>query len=721
MIDVIVPVYRGLEETRACLESVWRSRCAQPMRLIVINDCSPEPEVTAWLREQASRQPMELLENTENLGFVATVNRGMALSESNDVLLLNSDTEVNGDWLDRLHHAATSAPDIGTVTPFSNNATICSYPTFCQDNDLPRGLSLADLDRLFAQTNPDRYFEIPTAVGFCMYIRRKVLQQVGLFDVEKFGKGYGEENDFCCRAITAGYRNILAGDVFVWHKGNVSFGDSHNDRKQLALQTLEKLHPSYLANVQAHILKDPAREARLAVDLERWRRSDQKRLLFVTHDRGGGTEQHCRELADLLADDALVFKLAPEPGGLTCLSAYSQGEAAKFYFRLPGDYLRLTELLIAIGIQHVHYHHLLGHDPAVFDLPGTLGVKHDFTAHDYYPLCPQITLTDADNRYCGEEGIEQCRRCLRKRPAAGYTIEGWRARFQGLLQGAARVIGPAPSVAARFVRIFRLDNALTADHPDALPGWAKTVRSPHVSGRSLRVAVLGALSQVKGADLLEAAAGDAEVRELPLQFKLFGYAYRDLQRSSKLEVHGAYELDQLETLLAAWEPDLVWFPAQWPETYSYTLSHCFALGLPVLVSDLGAPLDRIAGRPYSWSFDWQAGASKWNDRMLEIARTSPASEMPFSPPATSANFYGSDYLAIISPQEPAKQPSAPITVESLYQTRWQPLSAGQKMRLRTLATLVGLRSHPALAWLARRIPMSLQRRIKSRLLGQPPE
>ena len=720
MIDVIVPVYRGLDETQACLESVWNSSCRHQMQLIVINDCSPEPEVTHWLREQATKRPMVLLENEENLGFVATVNRGMQVSQ-NDVVLLNSDTEVHGDWLDRLHRAATSEPNVGSVTPFSNNATICSYPAFCQDNELPSGYTLADLDNLFAQLNSHRYFEIPTAVGFCMYIPREVLRTVGLFDVEKFGKGYGEENDFSCRAIAAGYRNILAADTFVWHKGNVSFGDSHNDRKQLALRLLEKLHPNYLGNVQTHILNDPAREARLAVDLARWRSSPKRRLLFVTHDRGGGTEQHCRELADLLNEEALVFKLAPEPGGLTCLSAFNRGEAAKFYFRLPSDYSRLTDLLAVIGIQHVHFHHLLGHDSVVFDLPATLGVKHDFTAHDYYPLCPQITLTDTDNRYCGEQGIEQCRHCLRHRPAAGITIEAWRARFLGLLQGATRVIAPAPSVASRYVRIFALSNTLTADHPDALVGWANTVRSPHVSGRPLRVAVLGALSQVKGADLLEAAARDAEVRELPIQFKLFGYAYRDLQRSSKLEVHGAYELDQLESLLAAWEPDLVWLPAQWPETYSYTLSHCFAMGLPVLVSDQGAPLDRIAGRPYSWSFDWQAGASKWNERMLEIARTSPASEMPFFPPASSANFYGGDYLAIILPPRPAKQPSAPVTIESLYRTRWQPLSAGQKMRLRTLATLVGLRSHPALSWLARKIPMSLQRRIKSRLLGQPPD
>lgn len=718
MIDVIVPVYRGLDETRACLESVWQSQNLQPMRLIVINDCSPEPELTAWLREKVATQSMELLENEENLGFVATVNRGMALSDRNDVVLLNSDTEVHSDWLDRLCRAASSDPTVGTVTPFSNNATICSYPGFCQDNELPHGYSLGELDSLFARVNPERYFDIPTAVGFCMYIRREVLNKVGLFDVEKFGKGYGEENDFCCRAISAGYRNILAGDVFVWHKGNVSFGDSHNDRKQQAQQVIDRLHPTYALNVQKHILADPAREARLSVDIERWRTSNCNRLLFITHDRGGGTEQHCRELARLLVDQALVFRLSPAPVGLICLSVYADGEPATFYFQIPKDYLRLIELLKTLAIDHVHFHHLLGHDPVLFELANDLGVTYDVTLHDYYFYCPQITVTTSEDRYCGEEGIEQCRRCLKERPVGIYTIEGWREEFAGLLQGASLVITPTSSVASRFEKTFGLTNIVIAEHPDALQGWARTVRFSYSPQRPLRVAALGALSQVKGADLIEAAANDADMRHLPIQFKLFGYAYRSLQASSKLEIHGPYALDELETLLKEWEPDLVWLPAQLPETYSYTLSHCFALGLPVLVSNLGALLDRIEGRPFSWSHPWQSDASSWNDRMLEIARTTPNATVSFNYASTSASFYTDRYLSIIATRKSETISPNPVDHALIEGTRRQTLSSQQTTRLKLLSILVRLRAHPALSWVARKIPMSAQRRIKSRLLGQ---
>jgi len=210
-VDIIVPVYRGLEDTRRCIESVLAADNQTPWRLIVINDASPEPEVTAWLREVAPRDPrIVLLENDENLGFVGTVNRGMALSEQDDVLLLNSDTEVTGNWLDRIRSAAYGDQKIASVTPFSNNATICSYPRFCEDNDLPAGWDIARLDALFARVNAGQVVDVPTGVGFCMYIRRDALRQLGLFDVEHFGKGYGEENDFCIRAYKAGWRNLQA-------------------------------------------------------------------------------------------------------------------------------------------------------------------------------------------------------------------------------------------------------------------------------------------------------------------------------------------------------------------------------------------------------------------------------------------------------------------------------------------------------------------------------
>jgi len=271
-IDVVVPVYGGLEATRRCLESVLAHPQRAAHEVVVVDDRGPDPAIAAYLDTLAASARITLLRNEQNLGFVRSVNRGMALHADRDVVLLNSDTEVANDWLDRLARAAHSAPDIATATPFSNNATICSYPYEGWTGAVPGMLGLAGLDRVFAETLAGRTLDIPTAVGFCMFIRRDCLDRVGLFDVEKFGRGYGEENDFCMRALKSGWRHVLAADAFVFHEGSVSFGTEKLKLIERATQVLCEAHPDYPQRVHEFIARDPARPLRDAIDAARVRR-----------------------------------------------------------------------------------------------------------------------------------------------------------------------------------------------------------------------------------------------------------------------------------------------------------------------------------------------------------------------------------------------------------------------------------------------------------------
>jgi GT2 family glycosyltransferase len=276
LIDVIIPVYKGFEETRRCIESVLARRGREPFNAVVIDDASPEPEIAAYLDAAAREGRIELVRNERNLGFVQSVNRGMALHRDRDVVLLNSDTEVANDWLDRLRVAAYVHEKVATATPFSNNATICSYPFEGWQGPVPGTLGLAELDRLFAKTNAGLTLFIPTAVGYCMYIRRPALDEVGLFDAERFGRGYGEENDFCMRAGKAGWRHVLAADVFVFHEGGVSFSHERFALIRAAGEVLVAAHPEYHGMVHDFILADPARGCRDAVDLARMKRGHEE-------------------------------------------------------------------------------------------------------------------------------------------------------------------------------------------------------------------------------------------------------------------------------------------------------------------------------------------------------------------------------------------------------------------------------------------------------------
>jgi GT2 family glycosyltransferase len=449
-IDVIVPVYRGLTETRNCIESLLRDVPMAGHEIVVINDASPESELTEYLTGLAASGHITLLTNEENLGFVGTVNRGMALHPDRDVVLLNSDTEVAGDWLDRLVRCAYDDRMIGTVTPFSNNATICSYPRFCQDNPLPEGWSLDALDNLFRQLNDGKWIEIPTAIGFCMYIRRDCLHDIGLFDMANFGKGYGEENDFCMRATAAGWYHVLCADTFVYHAGGVSFAETQDPRKVIATDMMRRLHPSYEELVHRYIAEDPVRPFRLSVDAARLLGRGRPVVLFVTHGIGGGTDKHIHELAERLADCIEILVLNPLADGQHELVWLREGEALKLFFHLPNDYARLCGLLRELHLERIHFHHTKSVDSTIWNLPEDLSLPYDYTVHDYYAVCPQVSLTNLQNRYCGEPDEAGCNRCLRLAPApGGVDIQTWREYYARLLEGAERVFAPSQDVAAR--------------------------------------------------------------------------------------------------------------------------------------------------------------------------------------------------------------------------------------------------------------------------------
>ena len=224
-VAVILPVYRGIEMTKRCILAAMPGILAVPdARLIAINDASPDVGMQEMLEQLASQWPniFVLLKNESNLGFVGTVNRGFAYFPQHDAVLLNSDVIVPQDWLRRLIDEAYSRADIGTVTPFSNNATICSFPHFLQENPPPFNLDVDSVDAVFRHAKLP-CIVAPTGVGFCMYIRRACLDVIGYLNQEKFGRGYGEENDLCQRALKSGWHNIISPNLYAYHEGGVSF------------------------------------------------------------------------------------------------------------------------------------------------------------------------------------------------------------------------------------------------------------------------------------------------------------------------------------------------------------------------------------------------------------------------------------------------------------------------------------------------------------------
>lgn len=257
---VVIPVFNAANQLARCLAAL-RATTDESTDVVVIDDASTDPEIGALLESRC--KGWTIVRHSENLGFVATANRGMREAGPRDVVLLNSDTVPAGDWLRRISRCAETDPSIASITPFTNNGEIASLPVFCQSSPVPD--DPAAWARACSQGAVPQYPEIPTAVGFCMYMRRACIDRIGGFDEEAFGRGYGEENDWCMRAAAEGFRHVLCDDAFVAHEGNASFGPLGLGPGDAAMQRLLARHPDYLDVVGDFIRRDPLAEIRARI------------------------------------------------------------------------------------------------------------------------------------------------------------------------------------------------------------------------------------------------------------------------------------------------------------------------------------------------------------------------------------------------------------------------------------------------------------------------
>jgi GT2 family glycosyltransferase len=295
-----MPVYGNRRLTMRAIDSVLAATVKAPFEFVVVDDASPDLGLAAELRQLAEHGLISLLVNETNLGFVRSANRGLLLHDDRDVVLLNSDTQVYGDWLDRLLTVLHETPVVATVTPLSNAATILSYPITLREN-ARSALDFAALDEICARAN-QKPVELPTGVGFCMAIRRGCVNDIGGFDVAQFGRGYGEENDFCLRAAAKGWMNVAATNVFVWHRGGGSFGGQREKLVAAAQLSLERLHPGYRAAVGKFIAADPLKAVRAKLDADRVAGDPRTRIL-----RLGGSDEN-----GYSADEYLMLQLVPD-------------------------------------------------------------------------------------------------------------------------------------------------------------------------------------------------------------------------------------------------------------------------------------------------------------------------------------------------------------------------------------------------------------------------
>ena len=628
--DILIPIFNAFEHLQRCIDSVIRHTHGNHA-IYLLDDCSTDSRVLPLLESFEKADPrVRLIESSINRGFVHNVNRGFELSE-NDVVILNSDTEVTEGWLARMHRCLHSHPDIGIVCPLSNNATILSVPVMNKCNSLPEGMSPNDFAALVAKVSRADYPEIPTGVGFCMLISRDTLKRTGFFD-PAFGLGYGEENDLCMKARAAGKKIVCCDDAYVHHYGEASFCriDRIDDKRKLNEMLLSKKWPNYSKEIYTFCCVNPLREVqeRILATIKDYESPVLPEVLHVMHnfDAPGGTELHTRNIIDGLAEqlrstviypaslpDQWVDLAAKEVNGyLRVLKLRKESIAVNDSFlELYGDLTNpfvetvFSNILRGGRYSIVHFQHLGGWSSLLLPLIAKdQGCKVVISLHDYYLLCPEYNLILPNLRRCGKyipDGEDsECLYCLgtkRKYHGAGKPsllqdyLDHRKLIVKRVFEAADMLIAPSNFVRDRFIQAYQeevKDKIVTVPH--GIEHLDKSKRSKR--GHALRVGFLGNASDRKGVfTLLQAAR---ILKGKPIQFEIFGGAPPSLTKmASELGIiqHGFYNRSDLPRLLA--KTHLVMIPSVWDETFCLTASESQMMGIPVIASDCGAISERI--------------------------------------------------------------------------------------------------------------------------------
>lgn len=635
-IDVIVPVYGDAHATHACLSALFEYEPGWPMRVIIIDDASQDPEISVLIDSVAIQNKAVVYRNKYNLGFVRSVNIGMSASTAHDVVLLNADTIVTPNWLARLHAAAQ--PGVGTVTPLSNDASICSYPK-ANDRTPLEQVDVFLVDRLAKSTFVGETVDIPTAVGFCMYITRECLRQVGWFDTDHFGRGYGEENDFCLRATALGWRHSLALDTYIGHVGGGSFGFEKRSRMKEAQRVINILYPDYEERVLEFINSDPVLPARRKLDLALLSQNGAWPLLIICPNLGGGTERFIKNLimrrqergeATLLLrpespeteheEISAGEQYQPRPASRLRIEVPGRPNFSNLIFRLPDELPELLKALNSLGVQQVELHHPYRLTPE--QLAFMVGsMPYGVQIHDYGWICPRLHLIGSSGRYCEEPDTARCEQCVAANGAhleVGKSVSGWRTAMVDLLTNAQHVGCASADVMRRIRRYVPAAHLVSVPVEDPLP--VVPMRWPEKkAGEPWRIVVPGGVGTAKGYDLLLECVHDAYTRSLPLSFQLLGYSRDDdeLLRAGIEVITGWYEEENVASLLAELKPHGAFLSSVCPETWCFTLSHMMLAGLSIAALDFGAQAERLRNRSGSLLMKYTLKGSEINDALLE--------------------------------------------------------------------------------------------------------
>lgn len=600
---VIVPIHNARPHVARLLQELALGLDIDH-RILLIDDGSSDPSLAPLLASFASRHTDRVSVETfsVNRGFVAAVNHGLSMAKGigEHVILLNTDTLPPKNWASRLIAPILADPDVASVTPVSNTAEIASIP--CQGVATPVTRTLVDtVDAVAARLGTDwRTVECPTGIGFAMAMNRRFLDRIGEFD-PAFGRGYGEEVDWCQKASAAGGEHVLATSLFIGHEGGASFGTAEKaGRLAASASVIRSRYPGYDRTVQKWAEAAPHAVQRMILTIPYLEAtSDDPVPVFLAHSLGGGAEMALRREVDTHLASGARGVVILRTGGSARWQLEVAGTGFHHACRLA-DSETLLKCIKPLRNRRVVYSCGAGaRDPR--DVPRMLLALAQGTTcslelrfHDYFTISPSYCLLNEDGRYLGvpKATNEDPAHNLARIPGRAHLpLSEWRALWAAVIERADRITAFSPS--SRELLISAYPQA--ADIAHVTPHTCSDTMPDRLAPGGTTIGVLGGINRAKGAEVLMALARETRRKRIKRKIVIIGGLDPAYRLPRPHHVTGRYERREISRLARRHDVGLWLIPSIWPETFSFATREALATGLPVYTFDLGAQAEAAHG------------------------------------------------------------------------------------------------------------------------------
>lgn len=701
-IQIIMNLNNDYNDIKLSIESLLKYTDFDKHELIVTvcNNCNNE--IVAYLRSL----------DEKNIKIVKEDVYVIINNSDSDIIILDSDTVVTKNWVEKIRICAYSDDYIGIVTPLSNNEFFDSKLDILGGNSINNKIdSIAELVDIWSLKE---YPTLDTINRNCMFIKREFLSSIFKSKINIFECNNEDIITLNYLMLQSGYRNVLCDNLFIYNKNLIKNSDEinlHNKHFEYILSIAIKIN-NYKKNI-LYLLQEDFREDVIK--------------------NAGGTQLHVKDLMNGLKYDYNIFVLARDEEYFR-LTIYIEEEiiSYKFFVGQSRKYPIFTDkkqkelycnILKAFSIDIVHIHHTLGLSLDLYYEAKELSIPVFVTIHDFYYVCPSIKLLNHNGELCiGNETKNMCAQCLKKQFEISDTVDYisiWRHKNLEALELCDKIIVPSKSAKDIFTSYFselaekiqiiehgsdiyeesiELDKDKLVisenckyyienlfDEPNnnkLINGWIfvqeldssesgiliqttdergvekvfKAKKQPRYdvseafgekylySGFSLivppkifkqgklaikliilnnnkfianeniefgnyfesklknefRVAFIGGMSPAKGSQI---AYNMIKSSSKKIKWYVFGgIGDKDLNSLNRknLVKTGAYEKDELYSLIKSYEIDLVCILPIWPETFCYTLSEALLCGVPVIVTDMGAVGERVKEMNCGW-------------------------------------------------------------------------------------------------------------------------